>query len=1036
METQKPSQEKNKEFNIDLKSLEVPIEKYPMAESKNMFESFLIIGYDDLYYQEKILKLIMKIDFNSIEAKDKKLREEIQYYKVHCRNLPTILSSITSDFSGPILNGNQIIEDIFPIPPAILIEIGNKENENKENKKKDIKKDNKNKESENEETFQEKNDYFVIFSNIQNEVVNYGFGYIFYSEKKNYESYKIYLPKAFVIISQYPFFNIFNKLCEEIKELFINNQQLQIPIEIQIYNIINFVPAPIDTGLKMTLIPKLELSRIDALKDQDEFFLQEKQQKYYPAQLNGYRSTEINFCYLLNILPVETIFEIYLNLICGRIIGFFGENITELSIIIHIFNQFLFPFAPNENVSCLSPIKFFCNETVDQNIVGFVCNYEDLEKYDPFREIEKGEFRCLTDEEENIDLDPLYFKCDYILDLKTCIFKEPDKYVPSEEDNNNKEERKILNEFIKKIIGKISKKKNESDFAFIYKLFNDLKDLLLKLTSSKKIKNAITNPFLPDDIKYTNRSFLQFNLNLAHLYYQKVSGYNGDYNISKEDQVNKPLKTEDKSGLNKEEYVFLKSFGNSLYGNCLDNFVGGYSSREPKIYQASKLIFENLLYNLKIKKNNKSEEEKITDILVIYDEIYSNKKYNYENKNLVNNQKNSEQPLKFMEENKIEDDAIRNINYRTLTFFEFYKHYLSSKDIEQYFYNIANPEYVSVKIDKKAHKYKYYFNYKKIALDQNIILKYFHKLKRMDEETRRKCFKDIIQTKIIEKEPIKSYDNFISSALEKYYIKQKSIDNIELINFSILGILILTVSKHSLLGYTKAIDQIISNLFFLTRKFVKIILSICLRIFAKEKNKNINIFKQYFNLYESAIVKKNIFPTDEFKLLLSKINEFMNQEKMKSGVAEIKEKKDEEKTKYELKYNEKTIKKINFFEVIEKSEFEENNKRKINIHFKLNKKKLEYPYVYSIPEIYEKICSYIDVYYKDLDYNIIIKEKDEFNKIIIYLLFYIKISTEMKEDKNDKKNKDKKNKDKKIIDKYYGSFPEDIKEFLVNCLEI
>ena len=46
-----PLQEKNEEFNIDLESLEVPIEKCPMAESKNMFESFLIIGYDDLYYQ-------------------------------------------------------------------------------------------------------------------------------------------------------------------------------------------------------------------------------------------------------------------------------------------------------------------------------------------------------------------------------------------------------------------------------------------------------------------------------------------------------------------------------------------------------------------------------------------------------------------------------------------------------------------------------------------------------------------------------------------------------------------------------------------------------------------------------------------------------------------------------------------------------------------------------------------------------------------------------------------------------------------------
>ena len=1017
METQTPSQEKKKEFNIDLKSLEVPIEKYPMAESKNMFESFLIIGYDDLYYQEKILKLVMKMDFNSIEVKDKKLKEEIQYYKVHCRNLPTILNSITSDFSGPILNGNKIIENVFPIPPDILVEIENKENENKGI------------------SLEKKNNY-VIFSNIQNEVVNYGFGYIFY-EKKIHESYKIYLPKAFVIISQYPLFNIFNKLCEEIKELFISNQQLQIPIEIQIYNIINFVPASIDTGLKMTLIPKLELSQIKALKNQDEFFLLETQEKYYPAQLNGYRSTEINFCFLLNILSVDTILEIYLNLICGRIIGFFDEDINELSIIIHIFNQFLFPFAPNENVSCLSPIKFFCNETVDQNIVGFLCNYDDLEKYDPFRELEKGEFRCLTDEEENIDLDPLYFKCDYILDIKTSSFKEPYKYVSSEYDNN-KEDKKLLNEFIKKI----TKKKFDTEFDFIYRLYNDLKDLLLKLTSSKKIKNIITNPFTPNDIEYTNKilqeSFLQFNLNLAYYYYEKVSAYKGDYNISKENQVNMPLKSKEESGLNDDEYIFFKCFGNSLFGNCLDNFVGGYSSREPKIYKASKLIFENLLYTLKLKKLYNFEDQKMTNILGIYDEIYTNKikdlnkndNQEYIDPKIEQNNTNiAEMAMKFVKEAQDKDEEIKNMKYRTFTFFEFYKYYFSSNDFERYYYNNANPDLVSGKIDKnKNRNNKYIYTYKKCDLDRNIIIKYIYKLKQLKEidiKAYNKCFKDIIQGEIIEKKPDKSYDNFISSALEKYYIENKLIDNIELLNFSILGIVILTVSKHSLIHYTEAIKRIIVNIVFLTRKFAKIILSVCLRVFAKEKKQNLSIYKIYFDLYESIIIKKKIFPDDELKILQKAINnKFKNLKDVKKDENLNESDKNGKKQKYTLDYNKKTLKKINFIEIKEKNELDEKDKKKskIDIKFKFDKFAINYPYGYYIPELYEKICHFLDDYYKNLDYNIILKEKDDFNKIIICLLFYIKII-------NEKKN-DKKNKDKNLC-----SFPEDIEYFLLNCLE-
>ena len=144
-----------KEFKVDLKSLEVEIEKYPMAESKNMFESFLIIGYDELYFQEKILKGAIEIcsQKNETNSKDKKKQEEFK--KLFCRNLPTILNSITSDFTGPILNGNQIIENVFPIPPMIIVD-------DDEIKDKDKDKD--------KSTSIEKKNYFVIFSNIQNNV--------------------------------------------------------------------------------------------------------------------------------------------------------------------------------------------------------------------------------------------------------------------------------------------------------------------------------------------------------------------------------------------------------------------------------------------------------------------------------------------------------------------------------------------------------------------------------------------------------------------------------------------------------------------------------------------------------------------------------------------------------------------------------------------------------------------------------------------------------------------------------------------------
>ena len=1012
-----PPCQEQKEFKVDLKSLEVEIEKYPMAESKNMFENFLIIGYDDLYYQEKIIKGAIEVcqQKNEMYSKDKKKQEDFK--KLSCRNLPTILNSITSDFSGPILNGNQIIENVFPIPPYIYID-------DEDNK------DNKDKEKDKIANIDKKM-YFVIFSNIQNNVVNYGFGKIFY-EKKIHDKIKIYIPKAFVIISQYPFYNIFDQLCFEIKELFIN-PHLQIPIEIQIYNIINFVPASIDTGMKMTLIPKQELYQINQIKTQDDFFSFEKQVKYYPEQLNGYRSTEINFCYLLNVIPIDLIVEIYLNLICGRVIGFFSDNIQELSIILHIFHQFLFPFAPNENVSCLPPIKFFCNDTVDQNIVGFLCNYDDLEKYDPFRSIKKGEYRCLTDEEENIDLDPLFFRCDYIFDINKRVLKEPHKYNTSITDNSK--DNKNLNDYIKKLIGKFPKKSPETEFErILLELLASLKDYLRKLTSFRKIKKRIFNPFVREDTQIMNHfileSFYQFNLGLAFIYYERVSKDKGDYRKTKEEQINTPLKTFKESGLNPEEYYFFTCFGNSLFGNCLDNFVGGYSTREPKIYKAPKLIFENLIYFMKMKTLYDLKDKRMPDILDVYDELYTNKikDINEENKKDSKNKSKSLNEVssakEFTDEEIAKAERIKNINHKTFTFLEFYKYYASNPDIALYFYNIANPEYVSGKIIKNnIQNIKYVFRYKKIALDQNLILKYIYKLKQMDEKTREKCFKNIIKKESIFVEPIKSYENFISSALEKYYIENKLIDYMELISFSILGLVILTVPKHTLFYFNLEVDEIVNNLVFLTRTFSEILLSVALRVFTQEKNKKYYVYEKYFHLYKTAIEKKNIFPNDQLINIKKNIDRFTNlfkSEQVNDFVNMQKEMETMKNKKYTMDYNKGFLKKYNIIELNQDFDInEKDKKKKIDLKFHCgNNINVSSPILYPIQKVYDKMCYFIDIYYKNLDYNLILKEKEEYNKLIIFLLFYVTVLKDKKELKNNSRG-----------------FPKGIELFLINCLE-
>ena len=982
-------------LGVNLEDLEVKIEKYPMAESPNLIENFLIIGYEDLYFQEVIAKNLSAIAFNQENEKlEFKIRKgsdsKICLKEYKCRNFPTILGSISSNFTGEILEGSQILEKVFPVPPSIYYGII-------ENTSQEMTNLNTN----------------VVFTNIQNNVVNIGYGFIFF-ENKNINKLKIYMPKAFVIISQYPYFNIFQHLCKEIIKLY-GNDNLQIPIEIQLYNIVNFVPAPVNSNIKMTLIPGEELFEINKIKDNEDFFKSKNQEKYFLDQLSGYRCSDINFSEIFSVLSVETIVEVYLELISGRIIGFFSKYIEILNLTMYIFQQFFFPLSPNEDVSALSPTKFFCSDTVDQNIVGFVCGYDDLEYLNPFRETKQGEYRFLSDEEESKNLSPLLFKCDYILDLDKKILKEQDKFSYGGEVEDNKQNLK-LNEYFKKVISS-SPNANTYLESYIIKLLKILKDISYKLTSYQHNNSKLPNFFEFNDSneklnRYILDAFYQFNLNISFYYYLKVSTYNGDYRISKEDQDVK-IKSKEESGLNDDEYLFFSCFSNSLFCNVLSNFIGGYSSKEPKIYKTPKRIFEKLLSLKKILINAKINDEKYFEhILDIYDNVYIIKdtKDDYmQEKNDKNSKKwdknKNKKAQKKNESSNIENNEIKKEdNYKTtITFLNFYKYYYSSP-ASIYLYNIANSDFVKQIINRNNKKnIKYLYKYKKIDIDNNIIFQYIYLIKLMHDETRRKWFKltddNIQMEKIIT-------SNYISSSIEKFYFDCRLIDYKDLLKFSILSIVALSASKHKLVNFTEPIYNIIYTLKFSVRKFVEIILSISLRLFSNEVNKNLYIYEKYFNIYYEGIEKRQIFPNDELILLEKKINEFTKtiqntrQEIIQEEYQKVKKK---EKEPYSLDFDKKKEK-----EIKAPSYSYGTNDMKVKISFKTKKKKINLETSYSFITIYDKITSILNDYYKDLDYSRI--DKNEYNKLIIYLIFFTTIFNE--------------------------DFPGNINLFLFNCLEL
>ena len=86
-----------------------------------------------------------------------------------------------------------------------------------------------------------------------------GFAYVFYKQFKEKQDigdirFTFYIPVTFCIISEFPYFNSYYRLCKQIVQLFQNNKN-EIPLEILIYNIINFCPSPINGEVILNIEP-------------------------------------------------------------------------------------------------------------------------------------------------------------------------------------------------------------------------------------------------------------------------------------------------------------------------------------------------------------------------------------------------------------------------------------------------------------------------------------------------------------------------------------------------------------------------------------------------------------------------------------------------------------------------------------------------------------------------------------------------------------------------------------------------------------
>ena len=265
------------------------IKRYPFnGHSKYLIDKFYIIGYN----APTLTKLIYEDgdDPNNLSKNiiidniDEEKFKSANLQPFHLEEDPIILNELASDFDKKCLNYDIMKEMIFPNKISLYYSEEDLSSYNKEKEK--AKEKSEADKTDDNFVIYEKNDNFnnellktscVIFSsnpqaeNNTKKSIN-GFAYIFYKKLKkkkftNKKVYTFYIPIIFSVVSEFPFFNSYYKLCHQIKILF-NLPNIDIPIEIILYNAIKFTESPINGTVMLSIKPFL-LQVNESLNNQD-----------------------------------------------------------------------------------------------------------------------------------------------------------------------------------------------------------------------------------------------------------------------------------------------------------------------------------------------------------------------------------------------------------------------------------------------------------------------------------------------------------------------------------------------------------------------------------------------------------------------------------------------------------------------------------------------------------------------------------------------------------------------------------------------
>ena len=437
------------------------IKKNPyLSFSQNIMEYFAIIGY-----QENFVHQILD-----------------SYKKKENKYPPKIISCITSSCDYGLVDNKVIIKQVYPENPLVIFINKNDANQEFPPTSRVI--------------------YSFCFDSTDGKTklfyVCYAFKfyerYKYYLTENIYEEY--YIPKAFCIISQYYYFSFFDYICKNLYSL-ISNKELNIPIEITIYNIVNFIPSPINYSLHLDLFSYyFDTPEVDI------------------GQLTGYPYLDFDLSEIFNLLPINLFLEIYLLTVIEQSMIIFSSNLEILNMVMFIMYILNYPCTDSTyfwHIVSVSKDDF----TDENNFVG---------------KIMVSLIGINSSYDENLDTSP-FGRYHFIVDLdnKKIFLKQADRITEKGEINDFRNLEDLF-PFLQNIIR--DKDKNiETIFLkqFIDRLRKSLEFILSRNPEfTPNPKNKYVNFFksskeIIEKNKRIQELFYDFMLNLLTIFYQDYS---------------------------------------------------------------------------------------------------------------------------------------------------------------------------------------------------------------------------------------------------------------------------------------------------------------------------------------------------------------------------------------------------------------------------------------------------------------------------------------------------------------------------------